>query len=101
MYLSEIQNWIALAYEVHNSKSALYTNILNARITFKLLHRAAAECDEDFQQEWKQDVNAHFVASQLIFVDETSKHNRMICRHYGRSVFGMHATISANLVQGE
>ena len=49
MYLSEIQDWIALAYEVHISKSALHTNILDAGITFKLLHRAAAECDEDFR----------------------------------------------------
>jgi transposase len=63
MYLSEIQDWIALTYEVHISKSALHMNICNAGITYKLLRRAAAERDEDLRQEWKQDVDAHFTAS--------------------------------------
>jgi transposase len=101
MYLSEIQDWIALTYEVHISKSALHTNIRDAGITYKLLRRAAAERDEDFRQEWKQDVDAHFTASQMIFVDETSKDERTIYRHYGRSITGGRATISANFVRGE
>jgi transposase len=101
MYLSEIQDWIALAHEVHISRAALHLNIRDAGITFKLLRRAAAEHDEDCRLEWKQDVNAHFIASQLVFVDETSKDERTIYRHYGRSVSGTHATISANFVQGE
>jgi transposase len=101
MYLSEIQDWIALAHEVHISRSALHLNIRDAGITFKLLRKAAAERDEDLRQEWKQDVNAHFVASQMIFVDETSKDDRTIYRHYGRSVAGNRATISANFVRGE
>ena len=48
MYLGEIQDWIALAHEVHISKSALHNNIHNTGISFKLLHRAAAEHDKDF-----------------------------------------------------
>ncbi len=73
MYLSEIQDWIALSHEVHISKATLHLNIHDAGITFKLLCRAAAEHDEDLQQEWMQNVNANFVASQMVFVDETSK----------------------------
>ncbi len=73
MYLSEIQDWIALSHEVHISKTALHENIRNAGLSFKLLCRAAGEHDEDFWAEWKQDINAHFTASQMIFVDETSK----------------------------
>ena len=101
MYLSEIQDWIALASEVHISKSALHQNILDAGITFKLLRRAAAERDEDFRQEWKEDFNAHFMASQLVFVDETSKDDRTIYRHYGRSIAGTRATVRANFVRGD
>jgi transposase len=98
MYLSEIQDWIALSYEVHISKAALHMNIRDAGITFKVLRKAAVECDEDFWQEWKQDINAHFTASQMIFVNETSKDDRMIYRHYGRSISGTRATINANFV---
>jgi transposase len=101
MYLSEIQDWIALTYEVHISRTALHMNIRDAGLTFKLPRKAATEHDEDLWQEWKQDVNAHFTASQMVFVDETSKDDRTIYRHYGRSTAGGHATINANFVRGE
>ncbi len=101
MYLSEIQDWIALMHEVHISKAALHLNIRDAGISFKLLHRAATERNEDFRQEWKQDANTHFTALQMIFVDETSKDEQTIYRHYGHSVIGTRVTISANFVQGE
>ncbi len=101
MYLSEIQDWIALTHEVHISKAALHLNIRDAGISFKLLCRAAAEHDEDFWQEWKQDANTHFTASQMIFVDKTSKDEQTIYQHYGCSIVGTRATISANFVRGE
>jgi transposase len=101
MYLCEIQDWIALAFEVHISRVALHQNIHDTGITFKLLRRAAAEHNEDLQQEWKQEVNAHFMASQMVFINETSKDERTIYRHYGRSIAGTRTTISANFVQGE
>ena len=67
-------------------------------ITYKLLHKAAAEHDEDLRQEWMQDVNEHFVASQMVFVDKTSKDDQTIYQHYGQSAAGRCATISANFV---
>jgi transposase len=100
MYFSEIQDWIALTYKVHISRTALHMNICDAGLTFKLLRKAAAERDEDLRQEWKQDVNAHFTASQMVFVEETSKDDRIIYRHYGRSIAGGRATINANFVRG-
>lgn len=101
MYLSEIQEWIALSHEVHISRAALHVNIRDAGISFKLLRRAAAERDEDLRLEWMQDVNARFVASQMVFIDETSKDDRTVYRHYGRSVAGRRAVINANFVRGE
>ena len=101
MYLSEIQNWIALTYQVHISRAALHLNICDAGITYKLLCKAAAECNEDLCQEWMQDVNKHFVASQMVFVDKTSKDDQTIYWHYGQSAAGRCATISANFVRGE
>ena len=98
MYLSEIQDCIALAYKVYISRTALHVNIHDAGMTFKLLCKAAAECDEDLWEEWKQDVNAHFTASQMNFVNETSKDDQMIYQHYGHLITGSCATISANFV---
>jgi transposase len=101
MYLSEIQDWIAVTYKVHISRAALHQNIHNTGLTFKLLRRAAAERDEDLRQEWKQDIDAYFTASQMVFVDETSKDDRTIYWHYGHSITESHVTINANFVQGE
>ena len=98
MYLSKIQDWIALSHEVHISKTALHENIHDAGLSFKLLCRAVGERDEDFRVEWKQDINAHFTASQMIFVDKTSKDNQTIYWHYGCSVAGHHASINANFM---
>ena len=101
MYLDEIQDWIALAYEVGISKCSLFRNIRDAGVTYKLLRKAAAERDEDARQEWKDDVNAHFTAVQMVFIDETSKDDRTIYRHYGRAPNGQRATIRANFVRGD
>ncbi len=98
MYLSEIQDWIALLHKVHISKTALHENIRDAGITFKLLRKAAAERDEDHRLEWKEDINTHFIASQMVFIDETSKDDWTIYHHYGHSVVGRQATIAANFV---
>ena len=57
MYLSEIWDWIALTYQVHINRAALHLNICDAGITYKLLHKAVAECNEDLCQEWMQDVD--------------------------------------------
>src|SRR5260370_28282888 len=73
MYLSEIQDWIALSHKVHISKTMLHENIHDAGITFKLLCKVVAEHDEDHWLEWKEDINTHFIALQMVFVDETSK----------------------------
>ena len=37
----------------------------------------------------------------MVFVDETSKDDRTIYRHYGRAVLGQRANVSAPFVRGE
>src|SRR5258707_5714707 len=98
MYLSEIQDWIALSHEVHISKTVLHENIRDAGITFKLLCKAVAECDEDHRLERKEDINTHFIASQMVFIHETSKDNWTIYHYYRHSVVGHRAMIAANFV---
>ena len=101
MFLDEIQDWLALAYNTAISKTTLFENIRDLGITYKLLRKAAAERDEEVRQEWVDDMRTHFMASQLVMVDETSKDDRTIYRHYGRAVNGQRATISAKFVRGE
>ena len=101
MYLDEIQDWLAVAYEIKLSKTALFQNIRDAGLTYKLLCKAAAERDEEARAEWMDDMNAHFTARQLVFVDESSKDDHTIYRHYGQAPAGVRATIHANFIRGD
>ncbi len=101
MYLSKIQDWITLSHKVHISKTALHENICNTGLSSKLFCRAVGEHNEDFWVEWKQDINAHFTTSQMIFVDKTSKDNQTIYWHYRCSVARHYASINANFVWGD
>jgi transposase len=101
LFLDEIQEWLALAYDTGISRTALHENIRDAGLTYKLLRKAAAERDEDAREEWMAEMGLHFVARQLVMVDETSKDDRTIYRHYGRAPASHRATIQANFVRGE
>ena len=48
-----------------------------------------------------ENMRMHHIARQLVMVDETSKDDRTIYRHYGRAPAGHHATIHANFVRGD
>jgi transposase len=101
MYLDEIQEWLALAYDVGISRAALHENIRDAGFTYKLLRKAAAERNDDLREEWMAEMQMHYVARQLVMIDETSKDDRTIYRHYGRAPSNHRATVSANFVRGE
>ena len=49
LYLDEIQDWLAVAYQHCVSKSTLFRHIHDAGMTFKLLNRAAAERDDELR----------------------------------------------------
>lgn len=91
MYLDEIQHWIIVAHEIGMAKSTLHQNLRDLGITYKRLRKAAKERDEEAREEFRQYARQNWVAEQLVFVDETSKDNRTIYRHYGRAVNGRRA----------
>ena len=98
MYLSEIVEWMAIAHETAVSPSQLHQILLNLNISFKRLRWDASERDEFAREEWRRANQDRFHASQLLFVDETSKDDRTIYRRYGRAVSGQRAPIQANFV---
>jgi hypothetical protein len=66
-------------------------------MTCKMLQKAAAERDDEAQAEWKA-MRAHWVAHQIIVVDESSKDDCTIFCSWGHSFSGQCAMISANFV---
>jgi hypothetical protein len=62
MYLNEIQDWNVVAHDIRLSKTALFENIRDGGMTFKLLHKAAVGRDEDARAEWMDEMNTHYTA---------------------------------------
>jgi transposase len=101
LYLDEIQEWLIVAHNIGISRSAVDVYLRDLGISYKLLHKAAKERDEERREEFRQHAQQNWVARQLVFVDETSKDERTIYRHYGRSIKGTQAHLSAPFVRGQ
>jgi hypothetical protein len=102
--LGQIQHiWthINLVCDTSISRSALHNNICDIGLTYKILQRAAAEWNDDLREEWMEDMWMHRIPHQLVMVDETSKDDWMIYRHYSCAPEGHCAAIHANFMRGE
>src|ERR1700685_3263645 len=101
LFLDEIQDWVAVSHDIGLSKSALHYLIRDAGLTYKLLHKAASERDEEARETFHTFMREHLVAEQVVTADETSKDDQTIFRRWGRSPLGNQATIDADFVRGE
>ena len=101
MYLDELQDWLALEHNMLISKMMLHNSIHNARLSYKLLHRRAVERDEGVREQWKEDVRINFMVAQMVWMDESSKDDHMIYRHYEHAPTGQRAVIDAQFVRGQ
>ena len=70
-------------------------------MTHKALQIAAAERDEVARTAWRAAIQENLVAQQCITIDESSKDDRTIYRHYGRAIRGGRAISSQPFVRGD
>jgi len=101
MYLDEIQTWVAISYDIGIAKSTLLELIRDVGFSYKYLHKAAAERDEDEREKFREWARETLVPEMIVAVDESSKDDRTLYQHWGRSPSGMPATIEAQFVRGE
>ena len=101
MYLDEIQDWIALTMQTSISKSALSTLIQDAGYSFKMLHKAASERDEEERAMFRSWARDTVTAEMVVTADESSKDNRTIFRRWGRSVRGTPAGVHTGFTRGQ
>jgi len=82
------------------SRSALHRNLQDLALTRKKLRRVAAERDEEFRSEWLDNILTNYTTDQLVFLDESSKDDRVLLRQYGWSTTGEDAVDSVPLDRG-
>ena len=101
MYLDEIQSWVAIHQEIGISKSSLAELIEDVGFSYKSLHKAATERDEDERDEFRAWARETLVPEMIVAADESSKDDRTIYRRWGRSPSGMRALSNAQFVRGD
>ena len=101
MYLDEIQTWVAISHDIGIAKSSLSKLIEDVGFSYKYLHKAATERDEDEREEFREWARKTLVPEMIVAIDESSKDDRTLYRRWGRSPSGMPATIDAQFVRGE
>lgn len=101
LYLDELQEWLAMTHGIPISISALHDHLKEARLTRKLLRKVACERNEDARAEFRLAQATWLTAEMIVAVDETSKDNRTIYRHYGRAPAGERAISREPFARGQ
>ena len=86
--LDEIKEWLALDHDQPISTTALHLNLRDLALTHKRLKRVAAERDGAYRTEWILNMTMNYTADQLVFLDESSKDERVVLRRYGHAPSG-------------
>lgn len=100
LYLDELMEWLAIYHDVALSKSALHDILRDCGQTYKLLRKAAVERDPEVRQQFRTFVYHNISAEMLVAIDESSKDDRTVYRHYGRAPQGTRAEIRGPFVRG-
>ena len=101
LFLDEIGEWLAIYHDQPISTTALHMNLCDLGLTYKQLRRTAAERDEVARAAWRHDLTTHFTAEQLVFIDESSKDDRTLYRHFGRAPAGERAVEVVEFDRGD
>jgi hypothetical protein len=85
MYLDEIQTWVAIHQEIGISKPSLIKLIEDIGFSYKWLHKAAVERDEDEREGFRAWLQETLVPEMIVVVDESSKvrGNTLLFLSYG------------------
>ena len=103
LYLDELVFWLALHHDIVISKSALDTNLKEAGLTRKLLHKIVIERDAQLRQNYLDIIDGKLQgdSNMLVFADETSKNDHTLAHRYGLAAVGERATFSDVFVHGQ
>jgi len=101
MFLDEIQSWVAIHQEVGISKTSLMRLIEDVGFSYKVLHNAAVERDEDEQEEFQAWAWETLVPKMIVTAGKSSKDDRTIYWRCGRLPSGIHAPGNVQFVCGE
>ncbi|KAF7352249.1 Tc1-mariner class transposase [Mycena venus] len=99
--LDELQWHLAIHHDVAISISALQATLVRAGLTRKMMQKIAKERNEAGRDDYRACIRDPDTFSgtglEFVTVDESSKDERTLARHYGRSPIGQPAIYSASI----
>lgn len=100
-YLDELVWWLAIQHDIVISRSALQSNLEDAGLTCKLLHKIASERDEELRADFLVMVREHSAGQghEFLFLDKMSKNDHDVAQRYGRSLRGERTDFIDNFVR--
>ena len=103
--LDELQLHLAIEHDTPISISALQATLQRTRLSRKILQKIASKRNEvsraEFRACLRDPESFSGTAMKFIAIDESSKDERTLARHYGRSPNGQRAELSNPFVHGE
>jgi transposase len=103
--LDELVWYLAIHHDIAISQSALQATLVRAGLTRKMLQKIAKERNEASRDDFRgciQDPDTFSgTGMEFVTVDESSKDERTLARHYGRSPIGQPAIYSHQFVRDD
>lgn len=103
--LDELQWHLAIHHDVAISISALQATLVRAGLTRKMMQKVASERDEEGREDYRACIQDPDTFSgtglEFVAVDESSKDERTLARHYGRSPLGLPAIYPHQFVRDD
>jgi hypothetical protein len=100
LFLDKIGEWLAIYHIQPISTTALHNNLRELGLTYKVMHRVAAEQDDEAQSAWLYDILANYTPDQMVILDELSKDGCMQLRKYGHVFAGKDLVMQESLDWG-
>ena len=69
LFLDKISEWLTLYHDQPISTTALHNNLCDLELTYRLLCRITAECNDVAHTEWLHEIAANYMADQMVFMD--------------------------------
>jgi hypothetical protein len=101
LLLDKIGEWLAIYPDQPISTTALHNNLKDLGLAYKRLKRAAAEQDDAYCADWLHNMTSNYTADQLVFLDKSSKDDRVPSQVlYDRAIQGQLTIENASLNRG-
>jgi hypothetical protein len=100
LYIDELQTRLLSVWNINLSIATISWILAQYELTWKRLHKVAAEQDEELRGVWEADMAQYQDADVFVTLDESAVDSKVLQRHFGRSLAGTPCVQRAAFLRG-